>query len=1029
MLSLLATATVLLTVPATAQNNTGDTANPSDAGNANNTGDPANTPVLIVDPSATITFNGNGWGHGVGMSQWGARGRAEAGHSTQEILQFYYPGSELVANYGYPETEPAPPEPTPTPAPPSTPSSPPSTTNLQDPAQILLATTNSTVLTPEGFNRISINNQNLPSDSQPTRVPAGTPITVTREAGVWRISYNGTEVCSGGCVGETAQLHFATNTAVNVSTTGRSYSHGRINLVATAGDPNRFHITLDSLSVDKFLNDPQGARPASAIQPNSPIQIVVATAEATTLTPEGLNRITVDNQNISVGALEAARAPSSTPITIARTGGLWRISYNGTDICPNGCAGQTAQLHFATNTAVNVSTTGRSYSHGRINLVALPEDPTRFQITLDSLTITKFFNDPHGTTSASVGNLPVSPTDNIAITPPAAQHPEESIGVHLATTTQTTLTPRGTNRITIDNQQDIRVAPNTQVTFMRHAGHWHITYNGVDVCGTGCSGHSAQLHFATDTSVVVSNTGRSYSHGRINLVPISNSAEQFDVVLDWLNVEEYLRGIAEIPTSWPAVAQDTQAIAARSYAVASIRQRRASPGWNRPYDLYATVQDQAFVGDTREQAASAAPWLDAVERTAKQTLIFDGSPVRAFYSSSNGGHTETSGYVFTTDMPYLVATPDLFDNHADNPNHSWTHQYRVSDFNQWLNDHPDTAVGQLIGMQILGGVGSSGRLDKAEIKITGTQQEVIISGTRLNNRLYTAAGKVGQPRPLSTKVTFALPTASVPLTNTTNITNTDTTTTQEETNPTSPPEQETPEQEDTEPKDTEPAVPETFYTGVISGPDFCITLSIGGPITYPHDSDNDGVADICSLKSTRREEAARQRALDRFEQAAPELFELLLAEACWSLLAESFGEPDKEPQDECAQAHNPNITPPAPSSTTHASSNPTLFFSGPVVTSPEFCTNFSLGGTILYPHDRDGDAIADICSLKSTRRVAVARQRVLAELTSPDAIQTWSTLLQTLFAESCRHVVSGIEDATKEAADACAPHIGAGPAT
>lgn len=38
---------------------------------------------------------GHGWGHGAGMSQYGARGMAMAGKTHAEILNFYYPGTEL----------------------------------------------------------------------------------------------------------------------------------------------------------------------------------------------------------------------------------------------------------------------------------------------------------------------------------------------------------------------------------------------------------------------------------------------------------------------------------------------------------------------------------------------------------------------------------------------------------------------------------------------------------------------------------------------------------------------------------------------------------------------------------------------------------------------------------------------------------------------------------------------------------------------------------------------------------------------
>lgn len=40
-------------------------------------------------------FEGRGWGHGVGMCQWGAKGQAERGKDYRDILQFYYPHTEL----------------------------------------------------------------------------------------------------------------------------------------------------------------------------------------------------------------------------------------------------------------------------------------------------------------------------------------------------------------------------------------------------------------------------------------------------------------------------------------------------------------------------------------------------------------------------------------------------------------------------------------------------------------------------------------------------------------------------------------------------------------------------------------------------------------------------------------------------------------------------------------------------------------------------------------------------------------------
>lgn len=53
------------------------------------------SPAAAHDDEPTITFRTGGFGHGVGMSQYGALGRAEAGHTHEEILDFYYDGAAL----------------------------------------------------------------------------------------------------------------------------------------------------------------------------------------------------------------------------------------------------------------------------------------------------------------------------------------------------------------------------------------------------------------------------------------------------------------------------------------------------------------------------------------------------------------------------------------------------------------------------------------------------------------------------------------------------------------------------------------------------------------------------------------------------------------------------------------------------------------------------------------------------------------------------------------------------------------------
>ena len=51
-----------------------------------------------VDGGAAV-FEGKGSGHGVGLCQWGARGRALKGAGYREILAHYYPGAEIRRMY------------------------------------------------------------------------------------------------------------------------------------------------------------------------------------------------------------------------------------------------------------------------------------------------------------------------------------------------------------------------------------------------------------------------------------------------------------------------------------------------------------------------------------------------------------------------------------------------------------------------------------------------------------------------------------------------------------------------------------------------------------------------------------------------------------------------------------------------------------------------------------------------------------------------------------------------------------------
>ena len=149
-----------------------------------------------------------------------------------------------------------------------------------------------------------------------------------------------------------------------------------------------------------------------------------------------------------------------------------------------------------------------------------------------------------------------------------------------------------------------------------------------------------------------------------------------------------------------------------------------------------------------------------------------------------------------------------------------------------------------------------------------------------------------------------------------------------------------------------------FFSGpVITSRVFCLNRSFGGPVTYPFDSDGDGVADICSLPRTRRAAVARQNAFERLAAEQGPYFNLLVAEECLRVPG-SFGEPGAEAEDVCAVGQpTPTETAtgvplPTPGGTTTPSQQPITPPSAPVATNPGTYNKRSAQNLELDPSDK-----------------------------------------------------------------------------
>ena len=132
-----------------------------------------------------------------------------------------------------------------------------------------------------------------------------------------------------------------------------------------------------------------------------------------------------------------------------------------------------------------------------------------------------------------------------------------------------------------------------------------------------------------------------YRYGQIQVKVLKGALE----VTNSLNVhDEYLWGISEMSSAWPAAALEAQVIASRSYALSKLSTIKPSCDCN----VYSHIADQNFVGYSKEiEPKIGALWKAAVTRTnidssSSLAILSRGKPIPAYYFSSSGGATQTT---------------------------------------------------------------------------------------------------------------------------------------------------------------------------------------------------------------------------------------------------------------------------------------------------------------------------------------------------------------------------------------------------
>ena len=111
----------------------------------------------------------------------------------------------------------------------------------------------------------------------------------------------------------------------------------------------------------------------------------------------------------------------------------------------------------------------------------------------------------------------------------------------------------------------------------------------------------------------------------------------FDVIA-YVKLRDYLKGVvsAEMPSTWPNETLKAQIVAARSYALYMVEQRK-----NSIFDLEASIKDQAY----RQSSSSALDLL--LDDTANLVLFNQNKRLfKTYYHSDCGGQTSSAKKVF-----------------------------------------------------------------------------------------------------------------------------------------------------------------------------------------------------------------------------------------------------------------------------------------------------------------------------------------------------------------------------------------------
>jgi stage II sporulation protein D len=290
------------------------------------------------------------------------------------------------------------------------------------------------------------------------------------------------------------------------------------------------------------------------------------------------------------------------------------------------------------------------------------------------------------------------------------------IGILGAAACASTL-PRGREAVIDDNDQPVRIALSTsdESAKVGGTGTWRIyNRNSADLVVSGRADATMRIEPRSGQVVVIKSDGSTTSRrtgpflvrattpgsfityegkryrGELVITPSQGAL----LVVNRLGVESYLRGVVplEIGDRKPGeeAAVEAQAVAARSYTYIHM-----SEAGDRPFDMYGSIQDQAYGGVDAEKPMSDA----AVASTRDMVIKYAGRIINTPYHSTCGGRTAAVSEVWWRqhDQPYLRPVSDQIPGtnsyYCDpSPRFKWTATFDQSQLRASLEKYLSTVT-------------------------------------------------------------------------------------------------------------------------------------------------------------------------------------------------------------------------------------------------------------------------------------------------------------------------------------------------